>query len=267
MGVKEYNGKVLRVSYPDFLRVKTHEPQWSAFAPEDRAAVVIEVNPQPVKADAFARLVRDLHFPRALIQREGQFTTAKGIDGYERLALHSETVAWDIDAKFRSRYTLNIGIWATRADWHDGTVWEDLVNTIEVIGDPAGQDAARSQPVGTYAQRKAPITTQRPANRSGILLELPEDLGYLLEIANTLNSFPSEQLQNEDNPEPFRVLELGLEKGVGPLTSAKARARIKADHERLWSWLREHPVKKFPETARLYFVVGGILNGGFIDYK
>jgi len=145
MDAKEYRGNILRLRYPSFLRVESEEPEWSAFASKNRAAVVIRVNPEPADAESFARLIRNPHFPRELIRREGRFVSANGIEGHERIADHTVNVAWDIDGKFRNRYILNIGMWASTGDWHDGTIWGDMVNSIDIVGDPAAAGSARRQ--------------------------------------------------------------------------------------------------------------------------
>lgn len=134
---KEYEGKILRLIYPSLLKIKAESPQWWALARAKKANVSIEVNPIQSRVEAFARMIRNPDFTKvsgAFIEREGDFSTAKGIKGYERVARMSETMAWAIDGKFREREAMIIQMWTLKSEWHDGRPWRELLDSIEIIG-------------------------------------------------------------------------------------------------------------------------------------
>jgi len=132
----KYEGKVLRLIYPGLLKIKSEEPWW-ALGRGKKASVMIELNPIESRAEAFARMIRSPFFnktPGAFIEREGDFATNNGIKGYERVSRMSETMAWAIDGKFREREAMIIQIWTVKSEWHDGKLWRELLDSIEIIG-------------------------------------------------------------------------------------------------------------------------------------
>jgi hypothetical protein len=132
---KQYAGRILRLSYPAFLRVNTKEPRWSAFDSKGRASAVVSINPPLPEAKAFARLVRNRNFPSDLIEREGFFSTGRGIEGHERVTRQIKTMSWFIDGKFRGHHVLNIQLWAVKDCWFDGLIWKDFIESIDFVKD------------------------------------------------------------------------------------------------------------------------------------
>src|SRR5581483_7280405 len=89
MNLRKYEGRWLRFDYPDFLKIKRGESGWYAEAPKGRTTLQINVDPEPAAAEGFARLIRNPYYTKtggAKIDREGAFKTARGLEGYERLA-------------------------------------------------------------------------------------------------------------------------------------------------------------------------------------
>ena len=131
----EYKGKVLSLRYPSFLKIKAQEPQWYAAGSRRKAGVMIEVNPSESAIEAFGRMIRSPLFsntPGASIVREGKFCTANGIVGHERVTRMLETRGWGIDGKFKERDII-IQIWTADSEWHDGRIWLDMLNSVEMI--------------------------------------------------------------------------------------------------------------------------------------
>lgn len=135
MTFTQFEGKVLRLRYPSFLKLKTEDP-WYAKRPRHHAQVLIQVNPPASAARAFARMIRSPYFaatPGASIVREGNFSTVNGIKGHERVTKMAKTMAWSVDGKFKERDVVAIQISLATEEWHDGSIWQDLLNSIEVI--------------------------------------------------------------------------------------------------------------------------------------
>ncbi len=135
MTFTEYEGTALRLRYPSFLKIKAQEPQWYAAGSRRKAGVMIEVNPSESAIEAFSRMIRSPFFtnaPGASIEREGSFSTSNGIVGHERVTRLLETMAWAVDAKFKERDIIIIQIWTTHSEWHDGRIWLDMLNSIEM---------------------------------------------------------------------------------------------------------------------------------------
>jgi hypothetical protein len=130
----EFEGRVLRLRYPSFLKLKTEDP-WYAKGARRYAQVLIHVSPPQSTAEAFAHMIRSPNFaatPGASILRDGSFSTTKGIKGHERVTKMPETMGWFVDGKFRNRDAVTIQISVASVEWHDGSIWLDLLNSIEI---------------------------------------------------------------------------------------------------------------------------------------
>ncbi len=135
---KQHDGQHLRLTYPAFLKVKMLEPKWSAFAPKQTGAIVITLDPPPPIAQAFQRLLKNPDFtrvPGAIIVREGPFASPHSLEGWERVTELNEIMGWMIDGTLGKRRAINIQIWSTKPVWADGTVWKELVDSIELVGE------------------------------------------------------------------------------------------------------------------------------------
>jgi len=249
---KEYQGDFLRFRYPDFLKVKSETPTlWYAAAPKNRACVIIALDPPMAQAEAFSR---NMERPHENAVRKGSIKTPNGIEGHERVLQFNETMAWDIGAKSKQDHTIHITLWTIHDDWHDGIIWRDFINSIEVIGDPSQIDSLPKK--RTKSRKKTPRKIET-IEIVGVLCELPNDLHYVFGLAAELNSFNEENL--EDNPELAQVLESWFQKNSALLTKQKAQE----DSERLLSWLKEFPAEKYPETGPLYGAAGILFSFGF----
>jgi len=186
--------------------------------------------------------------------RKGNIKTPNGIEGFERVLQFNETMAWDIDAKSKQGHVVHIKLWTINDDWHDGTIWREFVDSIEVIGNPNQID---SLPKKKIKPRKKTIRKLKPIEIVGVLNELPKDLHYVFGLAAELNSFDEENL--EDNPELAQAFESWFQKESTHLTKLKAQE----DSERLLSWLKQFPAEKHPETAPLYGAAGILFSFGF----
>jgi hypothetical protein len=133
---KQYEGRRIRLTYPELLTVKTADPEWSAFARKGTGAIVILLDPAPQAAKAFSRLIRNPYYtrvPGTCIVREGPFATPNGLEGHERVAEMTETMGWFLDGTFSSGQVVNIQIWSIKSEWHDGKMWKELVDSIEIV--------------------------------------------------------------------------------------------------------------------------------------
>ena len=144
MRTKEYQGRMLRLKYPEFLKTEREEPEWYAVGPKRRTTLLLRIDPEPALAEGFSRLIRNPYFTKtggAKIDREGPFQTPNGIEGYERVTRlvnplgAIETHGWLIDGKFRGDFVLNIQIITVEKDWYDGVIWEALLNSIEIVSE------------------------------------------------------------------------------------------------------------------------------------
>lgn len=271
METKEYNGNILRLSYPAFLKVENEEPDWYAVGAKSSATALVIIDPDPNVASAFSHLIRNRHFKGipgyldAVIVREGDLRTTKGIVGFERIIKEVNGVGrvswgWAIDGKVHGHYIVNLQIHAIEEYWRGGTIWEAFLNSIEVnqayLAEHRAEDFRRQTIEKETAKAKAGVI-ERPQN-IGVLEMLPPSLAYLLEPALLANSLSGESL--EDDPRFYNALEACLKKEMHGLAKQGARARIKADREQLSEWLQQYPKDKHPETLGVECVWGALLH-------
>jgi hypothetical protein len=100
--------------------------------------------------------------------------------------------------------------------------------------------------------RSAPL---KP-NNVGILQQLPASLQYLVGPALKANSLPPENL--EDHPELAHELKTSLDRKTRGMSKHEAKARIEADWALLSTWLKSHPVDRYPETTGLHWALGAL---------
>lgn len=139
--MKHYVGKILEVTYPEFLEVEKTEPNWLGVSSDDATTVTIEVDPEPGAAEGFSNLIRNPYFAKSAgvkIDREGYFRLGNGLEGYERVARLTDAVGrvqtfgWLIDGKLNN-HILNVQITTVERDWHDGLIWRVLITSIKVV--------------------------------------------------------------------------------------------------------------------------------------
>lgn len=251
MKFKEYTGKIIRLKYPNFLRVAYAEPGWYATA-KDRAGVNITINPPRVIAESFSRAIRQKSNANHL--RKGEIQMHNGIRGFEEVTMHNESVVWKIDAKSDMGCVIHVRIWSSNDDWHDGTIWRDLIESIEIVGDPTTQKLTSN-----FDKRKTKyIAVQRKLKLAGVLKELPADLHYLLRIAQHVTSLDVEHL--EESAEAMSLFENGLKDATRNLSKQKAVAHLKADGKELLAWLGQYSVEEHSEIAPLYVMISPCFN-------
>ena len=251
MKFKKYTGKIIRLKYPNFLRVAYAEPGWYATA-KDRAGVNITINPPRVMAESFSRAIRRESGANYL--RKGEIETHNGIRGFERVTMLNELVDWGIDAKSSAGCVIHIRIWSRIDEWHDGTIWRDLIESIEIVGDPTAQKLT-STPDNRKTKR---IAVRRKLKLAGVLKELPADLHYLLRIAQHVTSLDVEHL--EESAEAMSLFENGLKDAMRNLSKQKIVAHLKADGKELLAWLGQYSVEEHSEIAPLYIMISPCFN-------
>lgn len=274
METKEYKGEILRLKYPSFLRIKAGEPDWYAASSRPFAHALVMVDPPNLHVDDLERRILNPHFKNsanpfaANIVREGEFHTAVGLVGYERVVRSQQggtgtEASWDwlVGVKWEGHHVVQATISAVESAWDNGKVWGCFLDSIEIVSSDQVEvlrqkriDAGQAKGRRKVARARASIESRPHA--IGILAQLPSNLTYLIKPALMVGSFSASEL--EDNQAIVEMIEESVRNEMRGLARAAAVMRIRADREQLWEWLQQHPAEKYPETLGLYGVCGAL---------
>jgi hypothetical protein len=261
--LKQYKGTGICMSYPQFLKIRSTEPEWSAFGPR-YGSVLVLLNPAQIHSELIrAQNIVNPTGIEEMVIREGEFHSAKGIAGFERLSkftnpLGQASWTWEIDGVVEKMGKVIVRMCVAETYWQDGKIWEEFVNSIEWVGE--------SVPRPSEVRDGVPATREVPSHREwkleGVLAEFPEGLRYLLDVAAQVVSFSAEEL--EDDPKPLGLLESCLRQEMNGLSDVQARARIRDDRNLLGQWLKTRTSETGPEVEGLHIVHGMLHYAGEI---
>jgi hypothetical protein len=256
MKTKVHDDGILSLAYPDFLK-EGRVGAGSFCAEASKSLVMVILDPPPPFAALFDEesqgpLASAMNnpSPQAIFKvvREGDFRTANGISGHERVFNTTNDIgdlywSWVVVGKCSGRRIL-IQISVVEPYWQGGTIWESFLNSIAVSNKPQ-TDPARYERDEEDIRQGIHVAMAASKNRPpvGVLAKLPPELAYVLQAAQTCD-FMIEQDPEADVEEPAVVVEC-IKAAMPGLTKREMKTRLRADMARLDKWLKqyrdEHP--------------------------